>query len=116
MNDIIIVIMILIFECDRDFPRFHLQTLLLHYRGRQTIKDFIPCKSEHFKTSASFILQYKIKTCWVCYIFYDNLQGTQIDSDRLRIKSCLYMCTKQPLLHRQRLHVRNKNDINRNNK
>lgn len=40
--------------------------------------------------------------------FFNNLQGTQIDSDRLRIKLCLYMCTKQPLLHLRRLHVRNK--------
>lgn len=58
-NNIIIMIMILIFECDHDFPKFHLQTLLLHYNGRQTIKGFIPCQREPFKTPASFILLYK---------------------------------------------------------
>ena len=32
-NDIIIMIMILIFECNHDFPTFHSQTLLLHCKG-----------------------------------------------------------------------------------
>lgn len=108
-NNITIMIMIPIF-----FPNIPFTNFVNALQRVQTIKGFIPCQREPFKTSASFSLQYK-KTrnvgCAICFL--DNLQGMQIDSDRLRIKLCLYMCTKQPLLHLRRLHVRDKNNKNR---
>ena len=96
------------------FPNIPFTNFVIALQRVQTIKGFIPCQREPFRTSASLSLQYK-KTryvgCAICFL--DNLQGMQIDSDRLRIKLCLYMCTKQQLLHLRRLHVRDKNNKNR---
>ena len=70
-NNITIMIMILIFECNHDFPTFHLQTLLLHCKGCRLLKVLFRVR-ESLSRLQRHLLVYNIKkhgTLGVLYVF-----------------------------------------------
>ena len=70
-NNITIMIMILIFECNHDFPTFHLQTLLLHCKGCRLLKVLFRVRES--LSGLQRHLVYNIKkhgTLGVLYVFW----------------------------------------------
>ena len=64
------MIMILIFECDHDFPTFHSQTLLLHCKGRRLLKVLFRVKESLSRLQHHLFYNIKKNTVrWVCYMF-----------------------------------------------